>query len=261
MAHLWRRKYFGLTEDRRLLLCWEGILLFWVHILWWYYLRGSWGVFSIYGFPSQNSLCLLSLVMCLCDWCTCFARCEDGVGMEGIGAWEYGPRRNPKCAHHTCFTNEWVIKILLHITHAGQCLFIGVHDKLLGSWFRDVWPTGWDFGNYFQGHIFHCWPVTMRSTDQLRGHWQGRWSFKCPELHWCVLHTWYPEERELHPYCTYPWSYTIGTDQHHSEGCRILIITFSYTEPNEIGDGLYTGCPVRLVSRICSNYEKTTLWL
>ena len=191
----------------------------------------------------------------------CFSRCEDGVGMEGMGTWEYGPRSTPKCAHRTYFMNEWVIKILLHITDAGQCPFIGVHDKLLGSRFRDVWPIGWEFGNYFRGNIFYCRPVTTRSTSKLRGHRQGRWSFKCRELHWCVLHTSYPEERELRPYCTYPWFYTIGTDEHHREDCGILFITSSYTEPNEVGGGLYTGCPVWLVFKSCPNYEKTTLWL
>ena len=33
------------------------------HILLWYYLRGSWGVFSIYGFPSKN-LCVSCLLWC-----------------------------------------------------------------------------------------------------------------------------------------------------------------------------------------------------
>ena len=71
--------------------------------------------------------------MKLMNQITCFSRCEYGVGMEGTGAREYGPRSTPKCAHHTCFMNEWVIKVLLHITHAGQCPSVGVHDKLLGS--------------------------------------------------------------------------------------------------------------------------------
>ena len=199
--------------------------------------------------------------MKLMNQITCFARCEDGVGMEGMGTWNNGPRSAPKCTHYTCIANKRAIKVLLHITHVGQCPPTWVHDKLLGSRFGDVWPTGWDFGDYYWGHVFHYRPITTRSTGQLRGHWQGRWPFKCPELHRCVLHTMYPEERELCPYCTYPWFHTTGTDEHHREDCRILFFTFSYMKPNEIGSGLYAWCPLWLVLRSCPHYQKTTLRL
>ena len=167
--------------------------------------------------------------MKLLNQIACFASCEDGAGMEGKGTWNNGPRSTPKCAHYTCIANKWAFKILLYITHAGQCPPFGVHDKLLGSWFGDVRPTGCVFGDYYRGHVFHYQSITKRSTNQLRGHRQGRWPFKSPELHRCVLHTRYPEERELCPYCTYPWLYSTGTYKHHREDCRILLITFGYT--------------------------------
>ena len=102
----------------------------------------------------------------------CFARCEDGVGMEGMGAWRYGPRITPKCAHRTCFTNEWVVEILLHITYAGQCLLARVHDKLLGPWFGHVWPSRWVLGDYCRGYLLHYslsrWgaPVNLEGTGR-----------------------------------------------------------------------------------------------
>ena len=67
--------------------------------------------------------------MKLLNQITCFARWKDGSGMEGTGAWNNGPSSAPKCAHYTCIANKWATKILLHITHAGQCPHTWVHGN------------------------------------------------------------------------------------------------------------------------------------
>ena len=154
--------------------------------------------------------------MKLMNHITWFSRCEDGV-VEGTGTWNYGPRSTPKCAHCTCFTNEWVIKILLHITYAGQCPPARVHDKILGSWFRHVRPSRWILGDYFRGYIFHYRSVMTRISSQFGGHRQRWWPSECPKLHWYILRTRYPKERESHPYCTHMWFSSIGIDKYHSE--------------------------------------------
>ena len=65
----------------------------------------------------------------------CFARCEDGAGMEGMGTWNNGPRSAPKCAHRTFIVNKWVIKVILHITHAANVRLL---DFIINYWDHDL---------------------------------------------------------------------------------------------------------------------------
>ena len=192
------------------------------------------------------------------DW---FARCEDGAWVEGAWARRFGSRSSPGCPHCECFTFKWAVEILLYITYAGQCPPARVHDKLMGSWFGHVRPSGWVLGDYFRGYLLHFQSVTTGGSSQLGGHRQRRWSSKCPKLYWCILCTGDPKERELHPYYTYTWSSLTYFEKYHSEGCGIIFSSSHYTEPNEVGSGLHAGGFIGLLFGSRPDFEKETLWM
>ena len=53
-------------------------------------------------------------------------RLKHGVGVEGEGTWKYGPRCTLKCPHGARIVEKWVVKVILYLTNAIQCIFAGV---------------------------------------------------------------------------------------------------------------------------------------
>ena len=53
-------------------------------------------------------------------------RIKHGVGVEGEGTGNYGPRCTPKYPHSAHIVVNWVAKVLLYFTYAIQCPFAGV---------------------------------------------------------------------------------------------------------------------------------------